>query len=389
MSSLVTTRAAARMRPRGDVVQWGQLVAQLLVAKLTVVLVVFLAYKLLPFASDIQAQHFVDPAHDYSPLEVAFSTWDGQHFLFLSEAGYAPNQQSDIQFPLFPALIHLVTPLLGSSVVAGLIVSNVASLIAFVLLFDLVANLYDERTARRTLLLTLAFPTAFFFALVYSESVFLLLVVLFFRFALRGQLGWAAIPAALLPLSRAPGVLIVVPFVACYAADVRRASPRALLTLSPLLGLAAYFAFMRATTGDALQMVHGAAQNGSGFSMTAWLQPLTLWQQLFGQPLAIHGFTDSLLDRAFFLAFLALLLPLFRRVHVSLALYALAMGLVSVASGSFVSYMRYAAVLFPMFVVVAQLLEGKRAFLWTPLLYLCAMLQGLFLTMQALNYWVA
>jgi len=379
------------MRLSARTIERLQLVGQLLLVKLTVVLVIFLAYKLLPFNVDALSQHFVDPVREESALEQAFTTWDGQHYLYLSEAGYAPGRQSDIQFPLYPALIHAATPLFGGdSVVAALVVSNLASLAAFVLLFDLIAEHFDDWTARRTLLLLIAFPTAFFFGLVYSESVFLLLVVLFFRFLLRGQLGWAAAPAFLLPLARSPGTLIVLPFAAWYWQHERPLNARRMLWLTaPVAGLGLYFGLMWLMTGDALAMAHQAQTNGAGFSLGALLHPWNVLGQLVSQPIAVHGYTDSAFDRAFFLVFLALLVPIFRRVPLPLAVYALGVGAISVLGGSFDAYMRYLLVVFPAFIVVAQLLQGKRGWLWTPLLFLFTMLQGLFLVMQATFYWVA
>ncbi|HEU0166531.1 MAG TPA: mannosyltransferase family protein [Chloroflexota bacterium] len=379
------------MRLSLGTIQRLQLVGQLLIVKLTVVLVIFLAYKLLPFNVEALSQHFVDPRRAESALERAFTTWDGQHYLFLSESGYAPGQQSDIQFPLYPAVIHAVTPLLGGdSVVAALVVSNLASLAAFVLLFDLVAEHFDDGTARRTLLLLVAFPTAFFFDLIYSEAVFLLLAVLFFRFLMHGQLARAAIPAFLLPLARSPGILIVLPFAAWYLQHERPLITRRVLWLAaPGAGVALYLGLMWLMTGDALAMAHQAQTNGAGFSLGALLHPWNIVAQLVSGPIAVHGYTDSALDRAFFLAFVALLVPIFRRVPLPLAIYALCMGTISVLGGSFDAYMRYLVVVFPLLIVVAQLLQGKRAWLWTPLLFLFTMLQGLFVVMQASFYWVA
>ncbi len=394
-------------------------------------LIMFMAYKLLPFAADNYYVNFVDPAHSNQPIEVLYSTWDAQHYLYLSENGYQPGILSDIQFPLFPALIHITTPIFGGDdVVAALVVSNLSSLIGLVLLFDLFSELYDQQTAARTLILFIAFPTAFYLSLAYSEPIFLLLIAIFFRLLYRGKLGWAAIPAALLPLARTPGALVLVPYVSYYLVEVvglgrryfglqgirippgepatggqpgegsssvsmaeawsRLRSPRGLFVLSPLLGVAAYFGFMYVATGNPLELVREAATNVSGFSPTLFLHPLDLYHQLMPDHLEIHGFTNSMIDRSFFAAFLLLIIPLFRKVHISLALYALATACLSVVGGSFVSYTRYVLVAFPVFIALALLLQHRRlSVLWMPLLYLFTMLQSLFLILHALNYWLA
>ena len=80
---------------------------------------------------------------------------------------------------------------------------------------------------------------------------------------------------------------------------------------------------------------------------------------------AIHGVLYSALDRAVFVFVLVSLVPLWRWDR-TLFWYALPMALVGPLSGSFVSYTRFAAILFPCHLVVARLLgtERRRPFLW-------------------------
>src|SRR5581483_3142791 len=101
------------------------------IGKLVVLLVVFLAFRLLPFFTDQFQLNFVDPNHPEVNLAAALTTWDAQHYLYLSESGYQPGQESNAFFPLFPLLIHILAPVLGGSVGAGLVISNVASLAGF------------------------------------------------------------------------------------------------------------------------------------------------------------------------------------------------------------------------------------------------------------------
>ncbi|HLY64914.1 MAG TPA: hypothetical protein VKU60_05215 [Chloroflexota bacterium] len=376
------------------------LLATLLAIKLTVLLLVFLAYALLPFFTDNYAINFVDPAYEEPSLASAFSTWDAQHYLYLSENGYHPGQMSNAFFPLLPALIHLATPLTGgSSLIAGLVVANLASLLGLFVLFKFLTELCGRALAENTLLLYLAFPTAFFFSLIYSESVFMLLVASFFLLLFRNRPGWAAVPAALAPLARPEGVLLLVPFGVWYlvhtqgdwAARSRQLlSPRILPALAPLAGLGVYLAYMRLTTGNALEMLDAMRQYVSAHSLAYWLHPSELAQALGEWPLALHGFTNSVIDRLIFLAFLLLLVPMFRRLPAPLAWYALVVGILNVASGTFMSYSRYVLLAFPVFLTAAILLQRPTLrWLRLPLLFLFVLVQGLFVTMQALSYWVA
>ena len=379
------------------------LLASIAIGKLSVLLLIFLAYNLLPFFQANFEVNFVDPLHPDVTLASAFSTWDAQHYLYLSENGYHAGQLSDAFFPLFPLLIHLATPLFHSSLIAALVVSNVASLAGLYVLFKLVAELYGRAVARGTLLLYLAFPTAFFFSLIYTESLFLLLTASFFYLLFTRRFAGAALPAALLPLARPEGALIILPFAVYYALEVLGIGRRPLAAalsrvrtaelasvLSPLLGAAAYLAFMRAATGNAFEMFETMKSYVSAHSITYILHPLQLAHALGQWPLAIHGFTNSAIDRALFLVFLLLLVPMFRRVHPALAVFALAVGVLNVVSGTFMSYSRYLLLAFPLFIAAATLLQQpNRRFLRLPLAYCMVMVQGLLLVIHALSYWVA
>lgn len=388
--------------PRTD----AQLIAAIVGVKLTVLLIIFLVYQLLPFFTDNFEVNFVDPAYQDAGLARAFSTWDAQHYLYLSENGYHGGQMSNAFFPLFPLLIHLGTYVFQNSLVAALVIANLASIAGFYLLFKFVEERYGRATARDTILLYLVFPTALFFTVPYSESLFLLLIASFFLLLFRGRPGWAAVPAALLPLARPEGALVILPFAVWYfikkpslaaAGEGRlrvpwwgRVWPPPLPLIAPFVGVAAYLAFMKAATGNALEMFSAMQDYVSNHSLGYLLHPLELVRLWSEWPLALHGFTNSIIDRAFFLGFLLLIVPMVRRVHPALAVYALAIGLLNVLSGTFMSYTRYVLLAFPLFITLALLLRERRvAVLRTPILFLSTMFQGIFLTMHALSYWVA
>jgi hypothetical protein len=362
--------------------------------KAAVLLVVFLTYELLPFNTANFRANFVDPLRRTVSLATAYTTWDGQHYLYLSENGYHAGEISAAFFPLYPLLIHLGGFLTGDNLLAGLIVSNLASLIALYLLFKLVRELHGQRAAENTLLLYLAFPTAFFLCLVYTESLFLLLAVSFFYLLFRGRWGWAAVLAAIIPLARPEGVLIALPSAVFYGIEGLRKGRfglgHAILVLSPALGALAYLAFMQAATGNAFEMFNAMEHYVSAHSIRYVLRPIQLIQTLTQGPLAIHGFTDSIIDRLFFVAFLLLLVPMFRRLHPALAVFGLAVGILNILSGTFMSYTRYFLLDFPVFIAAGLLLErtGTRPYR-LPLACCLSLFQGLFLVMHALSYWIA
>lgn len=103
--------------------------------------------------------------------------WDFGYYQKIAEFGYSRNDGSTLFYPLFPWLMGLVTYMIKSYLVAGLIISGIASIVAAVLLRRLVQLDYTVSVAMRSVWFFLIFPTAYFLHVAYSESLFLALAL--------------------------------------------------------------------------------------------------------------------------------------------------------------------------------------------------------------------
>ncbi len=141
---------------------------------------------------------------------------------------------------------------------AGLVVSLLAALGSFVLLYRLADERLGAEGGRRTVLYLAVFPMALFLQAVYSESLFLLLVLGAFFLAERNRFATAGLVTGLAILTRAAG-----------------------LALLPALALLAWRNRdrLRSLSGVALALPVGA------------IYPLVLWQQL-GDPWAFTNAQD-------------------------------------------------------------------------------------------------
>jgi Mannosyltransferase (PIG-V) len=183
---------------------------------------------------------------------------DAIWFLRLATSGWSTDDASAAFFPLYPLAVRAVSWVLpGDDLIAALVVSNLAFLGALLALFALTADAFGERIARRTALVTSAFPTGFFLLAPYGESLFLLLSVLAFREARRDRWGGVAVFGALAALTRSVGVLLV-PAMLLEAARERERTP-----LAPRLAGAAAIAL-----GPALWFAWWGVAHGR------WLAPL-------------------------------------------------------------------------------------------------------------------
>src|SRR5262249_10069598 len=102
-----------------------------------------------------------------------------------------------------------------------------------------------------------------------------------------------------------------------------------------------------------------------------------------------HGVLDSAFDRIWF-AWFVVTLPFIYIKNRTYFIYALLMGLVPPMTQSFMSYTRYVAVVFPMFIVTAELFlrMKKQTWLWLTLAMLFS-IQILFLLRHINFLWVA
>lgn len=333
-----------------------RLLGPLLLWKLALLLLVGSSPFLLPglFSEGSFRANFHWPADARPTLATLYETWDSQHFLFLSQNGYqrVPPDQAPFNafYPLWPWLIRAfagATP--HAHLLAALLLSNLLSLLALLLFHRLVRLDHGEPAADAALVLLLSFPSAFVLALPYSESLFLLLAVLFFLSLRQGWTWGMALSGLLMPLTRALGVFFAAPL-AVHLWRSRAPWQRFALLAAPGLGFLAYLGVLYVTTGDPFTGFavyrHYAGRGAVGrlWDLAAFSRAL-----LPAGGLALHDFTNSLIDRALFLLFAASLPLLWRLGPVWLA-YALVAGLVPAMANAFMSYTRYALMLLPLFV---------------------------------------
>jgi len=139
--------------------------------------------------------------------------WDTGRYIHIATFGYDQSWTFAF-FPLYPLLEKGGTFLTHDPFVAGLLISNLAGLGLLVVLYRLVEHDFDAEHAWRTALYLAVFPTAFFFAAAYNESLFLLLTVLSF-YSMRQANWWlAGLCGFLAALTRSVGLLLFLPF--CY-----------------------------------------------------------------------------------------------------------------------------------------------------------------------------
>jgi hypothetical protein len=168
------------------------------------------------------ASYYYGAQRLHDALIAPWQRWDTIWYAKIALEGYAADESS--HFPLlYPFLIRLLAPVFGSNAVAaGLVISSIAALASFVLLYRLAREMFDEGAARRAVLFLGVFPTAFFLFAAYTEPLFLALVLGAFLCARRGLWGWTGILGALAAMTRQQGMLFILPLAVEFWAQYRR-----------------------------------------------------------------------------------------------------------------------------------------------------------------------
>lgn len=354
-------------------------------------LISWAAPQIIPLKSDYRYQEkpLVSPSFFWSR-----ANFDGYHYLQISRIGYGKYQQAF--FPFYPELIRLLRPLfIGKDLMAGLVISNFCLLGFLYFFYRLVLLDHSEEVAKNSLLFFLLFPTAFFLSTIYTESLFLFLVLLSFYAARKKKWFWAGILGALAAYTRLVGIFLFPALLFEWyqqnGFSFKKIKMTNLMSISLIpLGLLSYMKYLLQNYQDPLLFLHvqpffGAERSGGKIILihqvfwrylkmilTTKLDPLyfTVWLELFTA-----------------LVFLALLFFVFKKkIRLSYLFFSLPAFFLPSLSGTFSSLPRYVLVLFPCFMVLAII---KSVILKKIILFVFAVLFVIASILFFNGYWIS
>lgn len=319
---------------------------------------------------------------EYSLIQ-NFMHWDAAWYVRIANEGYFGNQAAAF-FPLYPYMIRGLNELSGLSYqVSGLLIANVAFLLALYLLIRLLAIDFSKQVTLRTLTLLIAFPTSFYFSAVYTESLFLFWTVGSFYFARNRNWWWVGIFGFFASLTRNTGILLILPIVYEYLAernfDWRRINSDILPIVLIPTGVFAYMLLLTNKIGDPWGFVHAQRYWGRAF---AWPWT-TIWNGLLDLFFKHRPSLWSRINHTFdtLIGYWEVVLTALSavkqewRIRGSYWLYAASAVVVplfspSIPNSYFYSIPRFVIVLFPVFLIWALMLQRKRWFVPLALLSL-------------------
>jgi Gpi18-like mannosyltransferase len=294
--------------------------------------------------------------------------WDSEWYKIIASEGYKYNgdpgeTQTVVFYPLYPALSRLVSEVLRIDLIDSmLLVANLAAVVAVLLLFKLVRERFDDRTALATVAIISFFPSSIFLSAGYTESLALLLMVSFFLAVARNRYLAAAMLAGLAVATRSAGIVLLP--VLLWELWRGRSPRRFLIEVVPLSivatsGLWLYIIYLGFAFGHPMAFADGQAAFHENTTMLARiLSALTL--EPFGK-INLTDVSPAGFDGWFTLIFIGLIVASwFAGISRGMTLFAallLALPYLTLCGGpaGFTSMARFNIVSFPLFVVMARL----------------------------------
>jgi hypothetical protein len=319
--------------------------------------------------------------------------WDSVWYIQIAQHGYYSATSTNF-FPLYPLLTAVGDQFINQPLLVGMAISFACMTVAMVVLYRLALLDFDARVARLTIVLVSLYPVSFYLSSVYTESLFLMLVVGAFYAARRERWMLAGLCGGLCAATRSDGVSLVLPLGLLYLYGPRSVSatvtagrwwrPRyrlgrsaAWLALVPA-GLAAYLAYLGIGHGDPFAPYHAAQVNwGRAFAgpfvsvfKTIGMVPGDIHRLLAGtgqrvgpgDPLPWNA--HDLIDLGFFALAIAALAASWRRVPFAYLVYAVILLLYASSfpapHAPLQALPRYMLPAFPLFMGVSSRLAGRR-----------------------------
>ncbi|PWU23611.1 hypothetical protein C5B42_02335 [Candidatus Cerribacteria bacterium 'Amazon FNV 2010 28 9'] len=321
----------------------------------------------------------------------SFGNFDGVHYLSIAREGYLARNYIQAFFPVYPLIflhtLHFLTPTpLGDFLWAQLI-SN-GSFLGFLILFYLfVRREKSEKTALYATLSYLLFPTSLFFGSIYTESLFMLLLVATLILAQQKKWLLASICASIASATRVIGIFLV-PLLLIELFESSLKGKKLTFSLSIItqeillfiqtqwkrilmigivgsLGLLIYIGFLQFQFHDALYFDHVESAFGGGRQSTIVLYPQVFYRAtkilITARPFDLKYTTYI---QEFIAGTLGLLFLLwsFRKTKYSYALFSLFAFFIPITTGTFSSMLRYILPCFPLFIWMGMFFEKKRTF---------------------------
>jgi Gpi18-like mannosyltransferase len=333
---------------------------------------IFACWQLVLLLLTYVSQFIIKLRPDYVSEFGGRANFDGMHYLTIAERGYQGFQQAF--FPFYPYLIHFFSKFIFHNYfVSGLFISNLSILITLFLFYKLVRLDFSEKIAQTAIIFLLIFPSSFFFGSVYTESLFLVLVIGSFYAARKKQWLLAGLLGGMASATRLVGLFLFPALLIEWGIGQKKKQKLRFVNLLPifliLCGTGFYMWYLKKTVGDPLYFIH--VQPMFGANRTGG--KLILLYQVFWRYLKMILTTK--MNVLYFTVWLELLTSIiflllsvftYYKMRLSYFVFMILAYLIPTLTGTFLSMPRFMLALFPGFIILAIFSEKHS---WFKIIY--------------------
>jgi hypothetical protein len=303
-----------------------------------------------------------------NPILDRFILYDSYNYAQIASEGYSEDRLTAF-FPLFPLIVKAFSVTTGMNVYwAGFVLSNFFLVCSLWLLDQLMEKKgLSERLRMLTLSALAFFPSSYFFSAFYTESFFLFLALLAFRFWNDEKKGAAYFIGGLAALTRIVGVWIPLAFF--IERSIRRNVNAKDCVFAFVSGLmfCAYPLYLGVVKGDPLLFLN---VQGAYYARISSIPFLPIYQDFVTSIKSAKIEPIIVFHLALFLIFVCYMVSTIRQrlkgIAVSWSELAYTFGLTLMPLSSIVNrtinisshgYMRYFLTIFPLFIFVGKYIE--------------------------------
>jgi hypothetical protein len=141
-----------------------------------------------------------------------FVKYDSYWYLNIARFGYEPQPAGDSNLaflPAYPSLIFLLGRLGISGTLAGVLLSHLFLVVAWIFAYRYAAALADSRTAAALLCFLAVFPSAWVWQMAYTEALFCAVLFGLLDCYQRRYHAWSAFLCLIVPFIRGVGLAVV------------------------------------------------------------------------------------------------------------------------------------------------------------------------------------
>jgi Gpi18-like mannosyltransferase len=311
--------------------------------------------------------------------------YDADWYNAIATNGYTFNKSAPAFYPLFPALIALVSYITKlSAITSAFVVNMVAGYFAFYYLYKLAMDYFKKSKPSFTALLLFAFfPTAYFMHAMYGEALFCAIAFAALFYARQEKWLIANIFVAFGTATRLPGLItaaaVGMEYLASIKYDWRKINKSIFTFLLAPLGFIMYALHLRATIGDLLGMFNAYNYGEWSYQKINFNIPATVkaelllfWDMITNNKSGVQAqFFDELTSfGSWLLLLIGTIWGVIRKIPIGYLVFMVGNLILLGSHSTFTSTSRYVLGMFPLYILLAEWLDKRDP--WVAQLFIAA-----------------